>query len=36
MLEGLTVLFAITRAFDFEKVGLDGRRNVNDKFEKEA
>ena len=33
MLEGLAVLCAIARAFDFEKVGLDGRRNANEKFE---
>ena len=36
MLEGLAVLCATARAFDFEKVGLDGRRNANEKFEKEV
>jgi cytochrome P450 len=36
MLEGLVVLCAVARAFDFEKVGLDGRPNANGEFEKEV
>lgn len=36
MLEGLVVLCAIARAFNFEKVGLDGRLNANGELEKEV
>jgi cytochrome P450 len=36
MLEGLVVLCAVARAFDFDKVGLTGRLNANGDFEKEV